>query len=125
MGVMKTHERFAGHMTEALYGQFCDKLLKCVDDLPCIKGISDILRYELKEKIATKIWGRSGLALLPASIIAGLLWDHVSQAAAFYYGSITATISATLFIIFIIFDRRRNQIARNDKYSSGTNIRLN
>jgi hypothetical protein len=51
-GCYKTHERFTGHMTDALYGQFRDKLLKCVDDLPCVNGISDMLRYELKEKIA-------------------------------------------------------------------------
>ena len=32
-----------------------------------------------------------GLLGLVASIVAGLLWDHVSHAAVFYYGAISAT----------------------------------
>ncbi|MDY0350315.1 MAG: MFS transporter [Desulfobulbaceae bacterium] len=43
-----------------------------------------------------------GLAAFPASLVAGGLWDHVSPAAAFYYGSATAGLSALLFGIFII-----------------------
>ena len=43
-----------------------------------------------------------GLALLPASIIGGWLWDNVSPAATFYYGSVTALISAALFIVYIV-----------------------
>ncbi len=43
-----------------------------------------------------------GLALLPASIIGGWLWDHVSSAATFYYGSVMALISAALFIVYMI-----------------------
>ncbi len=35
-----------------------------------------------------------GLALLPASLIGGWLWDHVSPAATFYYGAIMALVSA-------------------------------
>jgi MFS family permease len=42
-----------------------------------------------------------GLAMLPASLIGGWLWDHVSSAATFYYGAITASLSAVLFVIFI------------------------
>jgi predicted MFS family arabinose efflux permease len=48
-----------------------------------------------------------GIATLPASLIAGLLWDRVSPAATFYFGAATATLSALLFVIFI-----RNDIAR-------------
>ncbi len=43
-----------------------------------------------------------GLALLPASIIGGWLWDNVSPAATFYYGSATALVSAMLFVVYII-----------------------
>jgi len=43
-----------------------------------------------------------GLALLPASLIGGWLWDHVSPAATFYYGASTAVVSSALFIVFII-----------------------
>ncbi|MBM4145306.1 MAG: MFS transporter [Nitrospira sp.] len=42
-----------------------------------------------------------GLAMLPASIIGGWLWDHVSPSATFYFGAITAGLSAILFVVFI------------------------
>lgn len=42
-----------------------------------------------------------GIAMLPASIIGGWLWDRISPAATFYYGAITASCSAVLFIMFI------------------------
>jgi MFS family permease len=44
-----------------------------------------------------------GLAMLPASLIAGWLWDHVSPAAPFYFGAATATGSAILFSVLIVF----------------------
>jgi MFS family permease len=42
-----------------------------------------------------------GLALFPASLIGGWLWDRVSPAATFYYGSAMAAFSTLLFIVFI------------------------
>jgi MFS family permease len=42
-----------------------------------------------------------GLAMFPASLIGGWLWDHVSPSATFYYGSVTAILSTVLFVIFI------------------------
>lgn len=41
-----------------------------------------------------------GITLLPASLIAGLLYDSVNNAAPFYFGSIMALISAILILIF-------------------------
>lgn len=41
-----------------------------------------------------------GVTLLPASIIAGLLYDNINNRAPFYYGAIMALISAVLMIIF-------------------------
>lgn len=41
-----------------------------------------------------------GIALLPASLIAGLLWDNISPAAPFYFGAMTALSSAGLFLLF-------------------------
>jgi predicted MFS family arabinose efflux permease len=38
-----------------------------------------------------------GLAMLPASLIGGLLWDRVSSAATFYFGAATAALAALLF----------------------------
>lgn len=41
-----------------------------------------------------------GITLLPASVIAGLLYDHVNNSAPFYYGSIMALVAAMLMLIF-------------------------
>ena len=43
-----------------------------------------------------------GLAMLPASLIGGWLWDRVSPSATFYFGAATATLAAILFIGFIM-----------------------
>ncbi len=43
-----------------------------------------------------------GLAMLPASLIAGWLWDHFSPAATFYFGAATATLSALLFMVLML-----------------------
>ncbi len=48
----------------------------------------------------------TGLAMLPASLIGGWLWDTVSPAATFYFGAGTAGLSALLFIVLIILTRR-------------------
>ena len=42
-----------------------------------------------------------GLAMFPASLIGGWLWDHVSPSATFYFGAATAAASAVLYIVFI------------------------
>jgi MFS family permease len=42
-----------------------------------------------------------GIAMFPASLIGGWLWDSISPSATFYFGAITASISAILFIVFI------------------------
>lgn len=39
----------------------------------------------------------SGVALLPASIVAGYLWDHSGPEATFLYGSLMALIAAVIF----------------------------
>jgi len=49
----------------------------------------------------------TGIALFPASLIGGWLWDHVSPAATFYYGAALATASTLLFIAFIAFMGRQ------------------
>lgn len=42
-----------------------------------------------------------GIAMFPASLIGGWLWDNISPSATFYFGAITAGISAILFVVFI------------------------
>ena len=41
-----------------------------------------------------------GIATLPASFIAGLLWDHVGAAAPFYFGAVTASSAIALLVLF-------------------------
>lgn len=51
-----------------------------------------------------------GLAMLPASLVGGWLWEHISPAATFYYGAITAVLSAALFVVFIAILRKTPRI---------------
>lgn len=49
-----------------------------------------------------------GVAMFPASLIGGWLWDHISPSATFYFGAITAGLSAILFAVFIAVVRRNS-----------------
>jgi MFS family permease len=51
-----------------------------------------------------------GLAMLPASLIAGWLWDHISPAATFYFGAATATLAALLFTVLIVLIRSSQRL---------------
>lgn len=42
-----------------------------------------------------------GIALLPASLIAGFLWDNIAPSAPFFYGSITAAVAFLFAILFV------------------------
>jgi MFS family permease len=48
-----------------------------------------------------------GIAMFPASLIGGWFWDNISPSATFYFGAITATLSAILFIIFAVAIKQR------------------
>jgi MFS family permease len=48
-----------------------------------------------------------GITLLPASLIAGLLYDKVNSSVPFYFGAITALLSAVLMFIFLRSNRRK------------------
>lgn len=47
-----------------------------------------------------------GLTLLPASVIAGVLYDRVDSGVPFYFGAATATAAAVLMVIFLHSNRR-------------------
>ena len=51
-----------------------------------------------------------GLTMLPASLIAGWLWDHISPAATFYFGAATATLAAILFTVLIVLIHYSQQL---------------
>jgi len=40
------------------------------------------------------------MTLLPASVVAGLLYDHIDNGAPFYYGSFMALLAAICMLIF-------------------------
>lgn len=54
-----------------------------------------------------------GITLLPASVIAGLLYDKVNSSIPFYFGAVTALISAVLMLIFI----NSTKVNQNDRYN--------
>jgi MFS family permease len=43
-----------------------------------------------------------GITLLPASIIAGILYDKVNSSVPFYFGAATALLSALLMLVFYL-----------------------
>lgn len=51
----------------------------------------------------------TGVATLPASIVAGLLWQQIGPSASFYYGAAVACLAALLFLILL---RRGSQSAQ-------------
>jgi MFS family permease len=53
-----------------------------------------------------------GMTLLPASVIAGLLYDHINNRAPFYFGAILAVIAALLMLIF--FNTNKKKLISND-----------
>jgi len=51
----------------------------------------------------------TGLAVLPASVIGGRLWDLFGAPATFYYGTVTAFLSAVLFLAIFGIERLRGK----------------
>jgi MFS family permease len=50
----------------------------------------------------------AGLAMFPANLIGGWLWDHVAPPATFYFGAATAALAALLFVVFIVCVRKND-----------------
>lgn len=65
--------------------------------------ISDIVSKDLKGTGYGLYHAVLGITLLPASIIAGVLYDKVNANAPFYFGAVMAFIAAILMIIFSIW----------------------
>lgn len=53
-----------------------------------------------------------GITLLPASLIAGLLYDHVNSNAPFYFGSAMALIATILMTAFAISNKKKSKTNR-------------
>jgi len=68
--------------------------------------ISDIVSKDLKGTGFGIYHAVLGITLLPASIIAGILYDKVNSNAPFYFGAAMALIATILMVIFTIFDKK-------------------
>ena len=73
--------------------------------------ISDIVSKDLKGTGFGIYHAVLGITLLPASLIAGVLYDKVNSKAPFYFGSAMALMATILMVIFIIWDKRKQKIA--------------
>ena len=56
-----------------------------------------------------------GITLLPASIIAGLMYDKVDSSVPFYFGASTSILAAILMLSFMLFNKR-NPILKINNY---------
>ena len=72
--------------------------------------ISDIVSKDLKGTGFGIYHAVLGITLLPASLIAGLLYDKVNSNAPFYFGSVMALIATILMIIFTVLDQSKIKI---------------
>ncbi len=62
--------------------------------------VADLSSKDLKATALGAYHTTIGLAALPASLIAGFLWQDVAPGVTFIYGSLVSLISVVLFIIF-------------------------
>lgn len=71
--------------------------------------ISDIVNKDLKGTGYGLYHAVLGITLLPASLIAGLLYDNVNSNAPFYFGSLMAFIATILMIIFVVINKKNQR----------------
>jgi len=75
--------------------------------------ISDLVSKDLKGTGFGIYHAVLGVTLLPASLIAGLLYDNVNANAPFYFGSVMALLATVLMIIFTLSNARKMNKANN------------
>jgi MFS family permease len=71
--------------------------------------ISDIVSKDLKGTGYGIYHAVLGITLLPASLIAGLLYDKVNSNAPFYFGSVMALIASIMMIIFAFLNKKKEK----------------
>jgi MFS family permease len=62
--------------------------------------VSDLAASNSKATALGTFHTVTGLAALPASFAAGVLWEHVSPVATFVFGGVTAFVAVVVFLIF-------------------------
>jgi MFS family permease len=85
-----------------LYGVYSALTDTCQKSL-----VSDLIAKEMKGTSFGLYHAVLGIMLLPASIIAGYLYDHVSAGSPFYFGSLISFIAAVLMAIFLFVNRKK------------------
>jgi len=73
--------------------------------------IAEIAPAQLKGTMLGLHATLTGIALLPASIIAGLLWDNIAPAAPFVFGAMMAGLAALILGMLLQNPRKRKEIA--------------
>lgn len=73
--------------------------------------ISDIVTKDLKGTGYGIYHAVVGITLLPASLIAGVLYDKVNSNAPFYFGAIMALLATILMIIFAMTTKENKSVA--------------
>ncbi len=76
--------------------------------------ISDIVCKDLKGTGYGIYHAVLGITLLPASLIAGLLYDNVNSNAPFYFGSVMALLATILMLVFTILNKKKKEIVLSD-----------
>jgi MFS family permease len=71
--------------------------------------ISDIVRRDLKGTGYGIYHAVLGITLLPASWIAGTLYDKVNSSAPFYFGSAMAFLATLLMFVFAILNHKKEK----------------
>ena len=72
--------------------------------------ISDLVSKDLKGTGFGLYHAVVGITLLPASVIAGVLYDRVNSNAPFYFGAVMALLATVLMVIFAIVTGKKNKI---------------
>ena len=62
--------------------------------------VSDLASGELRATALGTFHTVIGLVALPASLMAGFLWQNIAPSASFIYGSVVSIVSVVLFLIF-------------------------
>lgn len=88
-----------------LYGAYSALTDTCQKSL-----VSDLISKEMKGTGFGLYHAVLGIMLLPASIIAGYLYDHVSEGSPFYFGSLMSFIAAVLMAIFLFVNKKKRML---------------
>lgn len=73
--------------------------------------VSDLVSKDLKGTGFGIYHAVIGITLLPASLIAGLLYDKVNSNAPFYFGAVMALLATILMVIFTVSNRKKTIVS--------------